>query len=345
MSSYTKDYFFDLPHDLIAHEPAAQRSGSRLMVLKRGTGSIGHKNFFELPSLLNPGDCMVINDSRVIPARLTGKNKTGAKVELLLHQKIDGHTWNVLCKPGRKAKKNELLFFGENDLTAYIKKINEDGSRIVSFEYEGDFETLLEKIGEVPLPHYIKTPLNSEKQKERYQTVYAAHNGSVAAPTAGLHFTEGLLDEIAQMGVRIARVTLHVGLGTFSPVKADVITEHKMHREYCKIAPEQANIINETKKNGGRVIAIGTTSCRTLESRTDENGTVLEGSGYTDIFIYPGYAFKAIDGLVTNFHLPESTLMMLVSAFAGRDFVFKAYEEAIRERYRFYSFGDAMFIL
>jgi S-adenosylmethionine:tRNA ribosyltransferase-isomerase len=340
-----RDFHYDLPKHLIAQEPAAERSSSRLMVLDRKTGHVQHTWFYGIPSFLTPGDCLVINDSRVIPARLTGKNETGAKVEMLLHENLGNNHWAVLVKPGRKAKPGDRLVFGEGLLTARVNEIIEDGLRVVALEYDGPFEPLLEKIGEMPLPHYIQTGLSSGEKKERYQTVYAAQNGSVAAPTAGLHFTETLLLEIGDKGVSIARVTLHVGIGTFRPVKENDITRHTMHSEYCQIDKSQADIINKTKKSGGKVIAVGTTSCRTLESRADDNGCVLPGTGQTSIYIYPGYDFKAIDALITNFHLPESTLLMLVSAFAGRENVLNAYHEAIKEEYRFYSFGDAMLII
>jgi len=338
-----KDFFYDLPKELIAQQPIAQRDGSRLMHLCRKTGVVSHKMFKDIKMLFNPGDCIVINDSKVIPARLLGKSESGtAGVEMLLHERLSESNWSVLVKPGRKAQVGDKLIFGEGRLVATVKEIIEDGLRVVSLEHEGDFEPLLEEIGEMPLPHYIE-----EKQADtsRYNTVYAKHEGSVAAPTAGLHFTAKLLDEIAASGVKIVRVTLHVGIGTFRPVKEDDITKHHMHSEYCRIEPGVAAAINETKKNGGRVIAIGTTSCRTIESRTDENGQVQAGAGKTDIFIYPGYKFKIMDGLLTNFHLPESTLIMLVSAFAGREATLAAYEEAVRQEYRFFSYGDCCLIL
>ena len=337
-----KDFYYDLPKELIAQQPNEKRDSSRLMHLCRETGAVSHKMFTDITSLLMPGDCIVINDSKVIPARLMGRGETGtAEVEMLLHERMDESSWSVLVKPGRKAQIGDKLIFGEGRLIATVKEIIEDGLRVVSLEHEGDFEPLLEEIGEMPLPHYIE-----EKQEDtsRYNTVYAKNEGSVAAPTAGLHFTTELLDKIEARGVKIVRVTLHVGIGTFRPVKEDDITKHHMHSEYCRIEPEVAAIINQTKKSGNRVIAIGTTSCRTIESRTNENGEVQPGAGKTDIFIYPGYKFKIMDGLLTNFHLPESTLIMLVSAFAGREATLAAYKEAVQERYRFFSYGDAMLI-
>ena len=331
-----KDFYYDLPKHLIAQQPLERRDGSRLMHLCRKTGGVTHSMFKDIKSFLEPGDCIVINDSKVIPARLLGK------VEMLLHERLDENTWTVLVKPGRKARPGDKLIFGEGRLVATVREIIEGGLRVVSLEHEGDFEPLLEEIGEMPLPHYIE-----EKQDDtsRYNTVYAKNEGSVAAPTAGLHFTNELLEELQTYGVKIARVTLHVGIGTFRPVKEDDITKHHMHSEYCRIEPEVAALINETKKSGNRVIAIGTTSCRTIESRTDENGYVQAGAGKTDIFIYPGYEFKVMDGLLTNFHLPESTLIMLVSAFAGHESTLAAYQEAVREEYRFFSYGDAMLLL
>ncbi|MCL2388038.1 MAG: tRNA preQ1(34) S-adenosylmethionine ribosyltransferase-isomerase QueA [Defluviitaleaceae bacterium] len=338
-----KDFYYDLPKHLIAQQPIAQRDGSRLMHLCRKTGAVTHKMFKDIKSLLNAGDCIVINDSKVIPARLVGKGETGtADVEMLLHERMSDNTWSVLVNPGRKAQVGNKLTFGEGRLTATVTEIIEDGLRLVTLEHEGDFEPLLEEIGEMPLPHYIE-----EKQEDtsRYNTVYAKHEGSVAAPTAGLHFTTELLEEIQAHGVKIARVTLHVGIGTFRPVKEDDITKHHMHSEYCRIEPEVADLINTTKQNGGRIIAIGTTSCRTIESRADDAGKVQSGSGKTDIFIYPSYKFKIMDGLLTNFHLPESTLIMLVSAFAGRDATLSAYKEAVAQEYRFFSYGDAMLLV
>lgn len=338
-----KDFSYELPKHLIAQQPIAQRDGSRMMHLCRKTGQIQHKMFRDIKSLLKPGDCLVINDSRVIPARLNSDElDSGKRIEMLLHERLEENRWTVLVKPGKKARVGDSLTFGNGRLKATVQEIIEGGLRIVSLEHEGDFEPLLEEIGEMPLPHYIE---EEQKDDTRYQTVYATHNGSVAAPTAGLHFTEELLAEVEKMGVNIARVTLHVGMGTFRPVKEDDITQHHMHSEYCRIEPEVAKVINDSKKNGGRVIAIGTTSCRTLESRADGAGGVTAGSGKTDIFIYPGYEFKVLDGLLTNFHLPESTLIMLVSAFAGRESTLAAYEEAVRQEYRFFSYGDAMILL
>ncbi|MCL2527082.1 MAG: tRNA preQ1(34) S-adenosylmethionine ribosyltransferase-isomerase QueA [Defluviitaleaceae bacterium] len=335
-----QDFNYDLPKHLIAQTPAAERDGSRLMLLDRKTGNTQHKMFKDIVSLLNPGDCIVINDSKVIPARLMGQSG-GAQIEMLLHERLEDGRWSVLAKPGRKAREGDTLVFAEGRLKAHVQELIEDGLRIVALEHEGDFEPLLEEIGEMPLPHYIE----EKGDDARYQTVYATHSGSVAAPTAGLHFTEEVLKAIEDKGVKIARVTLHVGIGTFRPVKEDDISKHLMHSEYCRVEPETADIINETKASGGRVIAIGTTSCRTLESRVDDTGKILAGAGKTDIFIFPGFEFKAIDGLLTNFHLPESTLIMLVSAMAGREAVLAAYEEAVREEYRFFSYGDAMLLV
>jgi len=335
------DFFYELPKHLIAQQPLERRDGSRLMRLCRKTGEVTHAMFADIKTLLSPGDCIVINDSKVIPARLLGQTSGGGEVEMLLHERLDEKSWTVLVKPGKKAREGDKLSFGDGRLIATVRDIIEDGLRVVEMEHAGDFEPLLEEIGEMPLPHYIE-----EKQTDtsRYNTVYAKNEGSVAAPTAGLHFTSELLDELLAYGVNIARVTLHVGIGTFRPVKEDDITKHHMHSEYCRVEPEVADLINNTKKNGNRVIAIGTTSCRTIESRA-ENGLVKAGSGKTDIFIYPGYEFKVMDGLLTNFHLPESTLVMLVSAFAGRTATLAAYEEAVRKEYRFFSYGDAMLIL
>ena len=337
-----QDFYYDLPQHLIAQQPAPERDGSRLMRLCRKTGLVEHKQFRDIVSLLNPGDCIVINDSRVIPARLLG-HSGDAQVEMLLHEQLEDGRWTALTKPGRKAREGDVLTFADGRLKARVDEIIDDGLRIVTLEHDGDFEQLLVEIGEMPLPHYIHE--KNENDNERYQTVYATHSGSVAAPTAGLHFTEALLDELTAKGVKIARVTLHVGIGTFRPVKVDDITQHHMHSEYCRVEPETAALINETKAAGGRVIAIGTTSCRTLESRVDDTGKVIAGAGKTDIFIFPGFEFKAIDGLLTNFHLPESTLIMLVSAIAGREAVLAAYEEAVRQEYRFFSYGDAMLII
>jgi S-adenosylmethionine:tRNA ribosyltransferase-isomerase len=340
-----KDFYYDLPRRLIASEPAEKRDHSRLMVLGRFTGGIQHQRFYEIADFLSPGDCLVINDSRVIPARLMGKTASNAKIEMLLHEELPDGRWAVLCKPGRKARPGDILLFGGGALSAVVEEIIEDGLRIVRLTHDSPLGPLLEQIGEMPLPHYIQTAMPAGKTKERYQTIYAANNGSVAAPTAGLHFTDELLEQIKNKGVHIARVTLHVGIGTFKPVKADDITQHHMHDEYCQIAEDQAAVINEAKRRGGRVVAVGTTSCRTLESRAAPDGTVMPGAGRTDIFIYPGYNFRVINGLITNFHLPESTLLMLVSAFAGREQVMAAYQEAIKEEYRLYSFGDAMLVI
>jgi len=332
-----QDFYYELPKHLIAQTPAAQRDGSRLMRLDRKTGQVQHAMFKDIVSLLNPGDCIVINDSKVIPARLIGESG-----EMLLHERLEDGCWTVLAKPGRKARPGDTLVFAGGRLKAHVKELIEDGLRVVELEHEGDFEPLLEEIGEMPLPHYIE---EKSDDNSRYQTVYATHKGSVAAPTAGLHFTDEVLQAIKDKGIKIARVTLHVGIGTFRPVKEDDISKHHMHSEYCRVEQETADIINETKAVGGRVIAIGTTSCRTLESRVDENGKVLAGAGKTDIFIFPGFEFKAVDGLLTNFHLPESTLIMLVSAIAGREAVLAAYAEAVKEEYRFFSYGDAMLIV
>ena len=338
----TSDFYYDLPEELIAQEPLKDRSSSRLLVLDRETGEIEHKIFKDITNYLKEGDCIVINDTKVLPARLIGERVgTGAKVEILLLVRKDINTWEVLVKPGKKARPGDKISFGGGKLVAEILETIEGGNRIIKFHYDGVFENIIEELGEMPLPPYITHKL---EDRNRYQTVYAEHYGSAAAPTAGLHFTPELIEKIQNMGVKIAHVTLHVGLGTFRPVKVDDVTNHEMHSEYYVVEKSQADIINETKKNGGRVIAVGTTSTRTLESVTDENGVVHEGSGWTKIFIYPGYKFKAIDCLITNFHLPESTLIMLVSALAGKENVFKAYEIAVKEKYRFFSFGDAMFI-
>ena len=338
----TSDFYYDLPEELIAQEPLKDRSSSRLLVLDRETGEIEHKIFKDITNYLKEGDCLVINDTKVLPARLIGERVgTGAKVEILLLVRKDINTWEVLVKPGKKARPGDKISFGGGKLVAEILETIEGGNRIIKFHYEGVFENIIEELGEMPLPPYITHKL---EDRNRYQTVYAEHDGSAAAPTAGLHFTPELIEKIQNMGVKIAHVTLHVGLGTFRPVKVDDVTNHEMHSEYYVVEKSQADIINETKKNGGRVIAVGTTSTRTLESVTDENGVVHEGNGWTKIFIYPGYKFKAIDCLITNFHLPESTLVMLVSALAGKENVFRAYEIAVKEKYRFFSFGDAMFI-
>ena len=339
---YTSDFYFDLPEELIAQVPLKNRTASKLMVLDRETGAIEHKHFYDMIHYLNPGDCLVLNDTRVIPARLFGAREgSGGKVEFLLLTRKSEKDWEVLVKPGKKARIGDRIVFGEGILTATIKEIIEDGKRIVTFEYEGIFEEVLDQLGEMPLPPYIHEKL---EDRERYQTVYSKHEGSAAAPTAGLHFTKELLEEIKAKGIHIAYVTLHVGLGTFRPVKVENVLEHEMHSEFYMIDEENAKIINDVKANGGKVISVGTTSTRTLESNADENGFVTAGSGWTNIFIYPGYTFKCVDRLFTNFHLPESTLIMLVSALAGKENVLHAYNEAVKERYRFFSFGDAMFI-
>lgn len=338
-----KDFYFDLPKELIAQDPLEDRSSSRLLVLDRETGRISHQGFRDLPRYLRPGDCLVINDTKVIPARLFGvKKDTLAKIEVLLLKRREKDVWETLVKPGRKAKPGTEIVFGDGLLTGTVLDTVDEGNRLIRFSYEGIFEEILDKLGNMPLPPYITHQL---KDKNRYQTVYAIHEGSAAAPTAGLHFTHELLGQIEEMGVKIARVTLHVGLGTFRPVKVEHIADHHMHSEFYQIGEEAAQVINATKAEGGRVICVGTTSCRTVESAADGQGAVKAGSGWTEIFIYPGYRFKVLDGLVTNFHLPESTLVMLVSALAGREQILNAYQEAIRERYRFFSFGDAMLIL
>lgn len=336
------DYYYDLPEELIAQDPLEDRSSSRLMVLDKETGNVEHHVFKEIIDYLNPGDCLVINDTKVLPARLYG-NKVGtdAKIEVLLLKRREKDVWETLVKPGKKCKPGTVINFGDGILTGEVIDVVEEGNRLIKFNYEGIFEEVLDRLGEMPLPPYITHKL---KDKSRYQTVYAKYEGSAAAPTAGLHFTKELLEKIREKGVKIAHVTLHVGLGTFRPVKVDNILEHHMHSEFYMVDEEDANLINTCKKNGGRIISVGTTSTRTLETVTDENGVVHEGSGWTQIFIYPGYKFKAIDCLITNFHLPESTLIMLVSALAGREKVLNAYEIAVKEKYRFFSFGDAMFI-
>lgn len=338
----TSDFYYDLPEELIAQDPLEDRSSSRLMHLNRETGEISHHHFREILQFLRPGDCLVINDTKVIPARLYGhKEETGALIEILLLRRRENDIWECLVKPGKKARPGARLTFGNGILKGEILDIVDEGNRLIQFEYEGIFEEILDQLGEMPLPPYITHKL---KDKNRYQTVYAKNEGSAAAPTAGLHFTKELLEQVEAMGVKIAHVTLHVGLGTFRPVKVEDVTEHHMHSEFYVVEEDQAALINETKQNGGRIISVGTTSCRTLESAADENGILHAGSGWTEIFIYPGYQFKIIDGLITNFHLPESTLLMLVSALAGKEHILAAYEEAVRERYRFFSFGDAMFI-
>ena len=336
------DYYYDLPEELIAQDPLEDRSSSRLMVLDKETGNVEHHVFKEIIDYLNPGDCLVINDTKVLPARLYG-NKVGtdAKIEVLLLKRREKDVWETLVKPGKKCKPGTVINFGDGILTGEVIDVVEEGNRLIKFNYEGIFEEVLDRLGEMPLPPYITHKL---KDKSRYQTVYAKYEGSAAAPTAGLHFTKELLEKIREKGVKIAHVTLHVGLGTFRPVKVDNILEHHMHSEFYMVDEEDANLINTCKENGGRIISVGTTSTRTLETVTDENGVVHEGSGWTQIFIYPGYKFKAIDCLITNFHLPESTLIMLVSALAGREKVLNAYEIAVKEKYRFFSFGDAMVI-
>ena len=338
----TSDFYYDLPQELIAQDPLKKRSDSRLMHLDRKTGQICHQHFTDILRWLHPGDCLVINDTKVIPARLFGrKEDTDAHIEILLLKRRDKDVWETLVKPGKKAKPGTKLIFGDGRLKGEVIDIVEEGNRLIRFTYEGIFEEILDSLGEMPLPPYITHKL---EDKNRYQTVYAKHDGSAAAPTAGLHFTEELLEQVKAKGVSIAHVTLHVGLGTFRPVKVEDVTQHHMHSEFYVVEEEQARLINETKAAGGRIISVGTTSCRTIESAADENGVVKTRSCWTDIFIYPGYRFKVIDGLITNFHLPESTLLMLVSALAGKDTIMKAYEEAVKERYRFFSFGDAMFI-
>lgn len=339
----TSDFYYDLPEELIAQDPLEDRSGSRLLVLDKETGAIEHRMFRNIIEYLKPGDCMVINDTKVIPARLIGsKIGTDAKIEVLLLKRKENDVWETLVKPGRKAKPGTKISFGGGLLTGEVMDVVEEGNRLIHFEYEGIFEEILDRLGQMPLPPYITHQL---QDRDRYNTVYAVHEGSAAAPTAGLHFTPELLEEIQDKGIDIARVTLHVGLGTFRPVKVDDVTEHHMHSEFYLIDEEAAGKINRAKDNGGRVICVGTTSCRTIESAADENGRLKACSGWTEIFIYPGYRFKILDCLITNFHLPESTLIMLVSALAGKEHVLAAYEEAVKERYRFFSFGDAMLIV
>ena len=337
----TSDFNFDLPEELIAQTPLEQRDASRLLTLDKQTGKTGHHHFYELVDMLYPGDCLVLNNSRVLPARLIGRRETGGACEVLLLIDRGENTWECLVRPGRKLKPGAKVIFGEGELTGQVMAEVEGGNRLVHFEYQGIFLEVLERLGRMPLPPYIKAEL---QESERYQTVYSKVTGSAAAPTAGLHFTPELMDKLTQKGVKLCYVTLHVGLGTFRPVKAENITEHEMHSEYCVIPQETADMINETKKNGGRVICVGTTSCRTIESWAGKDGVMKASAGWTNIFIYPGYKFKVLDALITNFHLPESTLIMLVSALAGRENVLAAYEEAVREKYRFFSFGDAMFI-
>lgn len=349
----TQDFYYDLPEELIAQDPLEDRSSSRLLVLDKVTGTIEHKVFKQITQYLKKGDCLVVNNTKVIPARLIGEklhgqsgqgadeDTHGAKIELLLLKRREDDIWETLVKPGKKARPGTKISFGNGLLTGEIIDMLEEGNRLVQFNYNGIFEEILDQLGQMPLPPYITHELSD---KNRYQTVYAKYEGSAAAPTAGLHFTKELLAEIEEMGICVANVTLHVGLGTFRPVKVENVQEHHMHSEFYQVTEDAANLINETKKNGGRVICVGTTSCRTIESAADEQGVVRAGSGDTSIFIYPGYTFKVLDALITNFHLPESTLMMLVSALAGRDHIMAAYNEAVKERYRFFSFGDAMFI-
>ena len=348
----TQDFYYDLPKELIAQDPLEDRSGSRLLVLNKDTGALEHKIFRQITQFLRKGDCLVVNNTKVIPARLIGEKlheqkytsaseEHGAKIELLLLKRRGSDVWETLVKPGKRARVGTKISFGQGLLIGEVVDVLEDGNRLVKFLYQGIFEEILDRLGEMPLPPYITHEL---VDKNRYQTVYAKYEGSAAAPTAGLHFTKELLDEIKLMGVTIANVTLHVGLGTFRPVKVDNISEHHMHSEFYQVDEEAADIMNQAKRNGGRVICVGTTSCRTVESAADEAGIVRAGSGDTSIFIYPGYQFKVLDALITNFHLPESTLMMLVSALAGREHIMEAYQEAVKERYRFFSFGDAMLI-
>ena len=337
----TRDFWYDLPEELIAQTPLQQRDTSRLLVLDRKSGKVVHHHFYDIIQFLRPGDCLVMNDSRVLPARLLGQRPTGGAVELLLLKDLGNKKWECLAKPGRKLQVGQEVQFGNGELTATVEAVLEDGNRVVTFHYEGIFLEVLERLGKMPLPPYIKAEL---QDRERYQTVYSREVGSAAAPTAGLHFTNELLEKIRSNGVKTAFVTLHVGLGTFRPVKAEEISEHHMHSELCMMSQETADILNQTKAAGGRIICVGTTSCRTLESLVNEDGSFECKNRWTDIFIYPGYRFKAMDGLITNFHLPESTLVMLVSAFAGRENVLAAYNEAVAERYRFFSFGDAMYI-
>ncbi len=337
----TSDFYFDLPEELIAQDPLLDRSGSRLLMLDKATGETKHEIFRDIIDYLNPGDCLVLNNTKVIPARLIGNRETGGAVEVLLLKRHQDNVWETLVKPGKKCRPGAKLIFGDGILKAEVLETVEEGNRLVKFEYEGIFEEVLDKLGEMPLPPYITHKL---QDKNRYQTVYAKYEGSAAAPTAGLHFTRELLQKIEEKGVKIAYVTLHVGLGTFRPVKVDNVLEHHMHSEYYEISKEAANAVNEAKEAGHKVICVGTTSCRTIESAADENGHLEPKCDNTEIFIYPGYRFKVLDELITNFHLPESTLVMLVSALAGKENVLNAYEEAIREKYRFFSFGDAMFI-
>ncbi len=338
----TSDFYYDLPQELIAQDPLMDRAGSKLLVLDKKTGETEHHSFRDIKSFLKKGDCLILNDTKVLPARLMGvREETGAIIEVLLLKRKKDDVWETLVKPGKKTKIGTKIIFGEGLLIGQVQDIIDEGNRLIQFQYKGIFEEVLDQLGHMPLPPYITHEL---KDKNRYQTVYAKHDGSAAAPTAGLHFTKNIMQEIEDMGVNIAYVTLHVGLGTFRPVKVEDVTKHHMHTEYYEVPAETADIVNQTKQSGHRVIAVGTTSCRTLESATNSNGFLEVKSGDTDIFIYPGYHFKMTDALLTNFHLPESTLLMLVSALAGKESIMKTYEEAIRERYRFFSFGDAMFI-
>ena len=338
----TSDFWYDLPPELIAQTPIPERDRSRLLCLDRKTGATAHHHFYELPCMLRAGDCLVVNDSRVLPARLIGRRAGGGAAELLLLRELGDDCWECLCRPGKRLREGAEIRFGEGELRARIEEILPEGNRRVKFFFEGIFLEVLDRLGKMPLPPYIREEL---EDRERYQTVYSRELGSAAAPTAGLHFTESLLNEIREKGVTVSPVTLHVGLGTFRPVKEEEIEDHPMHAEFCMIPEETAEAVNRCRQAGGRVIAVGTTSCRTLESFAEEDGSLKPAGGWTDLFLYPGCRFRCIDGLVTNFHLPESTLIMLVSAFAGRENVLKAYEEAVRERYRFFSFGDAMFII
>ncbi len=342
MELLKKDFYFDLPQELIAQDPLADRSASRLLVLDRETGKTEHKVFTDIVDYLHEGDCLVLNNTKVIPARLMGtKAETGAAIEVLLLKRHEGDVWETLVKPGKKAREGAVIRFGDGLLTGKVIGVVDEGNRLIQFQYDGIFEEVLDRLGEMPLPPYITHKLTD---KNRYQTVYAKYEGSAAAPTAGLHFTSELLERVQEKGVRIAYVTLHVGLGTFRPVKEDNLLNHHMHSEFYQVTQAAADIINRTKQSGGRVVCVGTTSCRTIESAADEQGKVIAGSDNTEIFIYPGYRFKVLDNLITNFHLPESTLIMLVSALAGRENVLNAYKTAVQERYRFFSFGDAMFV-
>ncbi len=341
ISLKTHDFYYDLPEELIAQTPLEKRDASRLMTLDRVTGDVEHRHFYDIIDYLNPGDCLVMNDSRVLPARLLGHRPTGGAVEVLLLRDMGNKCWECLCKPGKKMQPGSEVIFGNGELTATVKEVQEDGNRVVEFHYEGIFLEVLERLGKMPLPPYIKEELQDQ---ERYQTVYSRELGSAAAPTAGLHMTQELLEKIRAKGVKTAFVTLHVGLGTFRPVKAEDVLEHHMHSELCMMNEQTAKLLNETKAAGGRIVCVGTTSCRTLESLVNDDGSFEAKSRWTDIFIYPGYQFRAMDALITNFHLPESTLVMLVSAFAGREHVLNAYKIAVENRYRFFSFGDAMYI-